>query len=404
MNTKNLMVFVAIACALFLVANISAAGYSIDRVEVDGVSATSDDASVVAGETVTVDVWFTALANDTSVTVKAEFEGDKVDFTDRTSSFDVEDGKTYKKTLTLEVPYELKDEVSDDLDLTITLKGEDNKEESSPYTVRAQRPSYNADIKSVTVANSVDAGDSLPVDFVVKNRGYNDLDDLYVTVSIPALGIEKTSYLDDLVTIKDCDDDDDCNDDDTVSGRITLSVPYEAKAGIYALEVEVSNDDTDSVVVKQIVINNEYTSNVVVASTKKTVEAGETASYDLLLVNPTNKLKVYRVVTQSNADVSSNVDSSVVAVSAGSSKAVTVYADADEAGEYNFAVDVFSGETLTSETILSLSVDQEASSIASPVVILAIILSIVFIVLLVVLVVLITKKPEKTEEFGESYY
>ncbi len=401
------MVFVAIACALFLVANISAAAddYTLtsDQVTVDGVSA--NVASVVAGETVTVDVWFIAENDDTDVTVKAEFEGDKVDFDERTSSFDVEENKTYKKTLTLEVPYELKDEVSDNLELTITVKGKDTKTEFTSYTVRVQRPSYNADIKSVTVANSVDAGDSLPVDFVVKNRGYNDLDDLYVTVSIPALGIEKTSYLDDLVTIKDCDDDDDCNDDDTVSGRITLSVPYEAKAGIYALEVEVSNDDTDSVAVKQIVINNEYTSNVVVASTKKTVEAGETASYDLLLVNPTNKLKVYRVVTQSNADVSSNVDSSVVAVSAGSSKAVTVYADADEAGEYNFAVDVFSGETLTSETILSLSVDQEAkSSIASPVVILAIILSIVFIVLLVVLVVLITKKPEKTEEFGESYY
>lgn len=399
MNTKNLMVFVAIACTLFLVAGVSAS--TITKVDVDGVSVFTDDASVIAGETVKVDVWFTASQNDSDVTIEVEFEGKKVDFDAQTSSFDVEAGKTYKKTLTLEVPYELKDEVSDDLEFTVTVDGKSIKEVSS-YAVRVQRPSYNAEIKSVTVSNTVEAGESVPVDFVVKNRGYNDLDDLYVTVSIPALGIEKTSYLDDLVTIEDCDGD--CEKEDTVSGRITLVVPYEAKAGIYALEVEVSNDDTNSVAVKQIVINNEYTNNVVVTSTKKTVEAGESATYDLLLVNPTNKLKVYRVVPESGADVSASVDSSVIAVSAGSSKSVSVLASAEEAGEYEFNVNVFSGETLTSKAVLSLSVDESNSSISSPIVILAVILSIVFLVLLIVLVVLITKKPQKAEEFGESYY
>lgn len=404
MNTKNLMVFfVAIVSALFLISSISAAAnYSISQVEVDGVSAVSNDASVVAGETVTVEVMFTSYEHDTDVTVKAEIEGKKVDFSGITSAFDVEKGKVYKKTLTLNVPYELKDEVSDDLDLTVTIDGKDSKKFESPvYTVRVQRPSYNAEIKSVTVANSADAGETVPVDFVIKNRGYNNLDDLYVTVSMPALGIEKTSYLDDLVTLDNCTHD--CDKEDTVSGRITLVVPYEAKAGIYALEVKVSNDDTNSVAVKQIVVNNDYTSNVVVASTKKTVEAGETAEYDLLLVNPTNKLKVYRVVPESSADVASSVEQSIVAVSAGSSKSVKVMATADEAGEYNFNVNVFSGETLTSKAVLSMSVDKE-SSIASPIVVLAVILSIVFIVLLVVLIVLITKRPEKTEEFGESYY
>ncbi len=78
-------------------------------------------------------------------------------------------------------------------------------------------------------------------------------------------------------------------------------------------------------------------------------------------------------------------------------------ATADQSGEYNFNVNIFSGETLTSKTVLSMSVDK-TSGIASPIVVLAVILSIVFIVLLVVLIVLITKRPEKTEEFGESYY
>ncbi len=46
----------------------------------------------------------------------------------------------------------------------------------------------------------------------------------------------------------------------------------------------------------------------------------------------------------------------------------------------------------------------EDASVTSPIVVLTIILAIVFLVLLVVLIVLIGKKPEKVEEFGESYY
>ena len=398
MNTKNLMVFfVAIVSALFLISSVSA---TINPVQVDGVSVGANP-SIVAGETSTIEVWYTANQSDTGVTVKAELEGKKVDVTELSSSFDVEAGNTYKKTLTLAVPYELQDEVSGDLTLTITVDGDKGREVSTPYTIRVQRPSYNADIMSVSVDNSVDAGQSVPVDFVIKNRGYNNLNDLYVTVSMPALGIEKTAYLSDLVTLDNCTHD--CNKDNTVSGRVSITIPYEAKAGIYALEVKTSNDDTNSVAVKQIVVNNDYTSNVVVTSTKQTVDAGKQAAYDLLLVNPTNKLKVYRVVPESSADLTSSVEQSVVAVPAGSSKSVTVLASSDKAGEYNFNVNIFSGETLTSKTVLSMSVDN-TSSIASPVVVLAVILSIVFIVLLVVLIVLITKRPEKTEEFGESYY
>jgi len=41
---------------------------------------------------------------------------------------------------------------------------------------------------------------------------------------------------------------------------------------------------------------------------------------------------------------------------------------------------------------------------ANPVVVLTVVLAIIFVVLLIVLLVLIGKKPEKSEEFGESYY
>lgn len=356
MNTKNLMVFVAIACALFLVAGVSA--YTIEGVALDGVNAMTNAASVIAGENVKVEVWFTALQNDSDVTVEVEFEGRKIDFEKSTSSFDVEAGKKYKKTLTLEVPYELKDEISDDLDLTITIDGRSTKLIAS-WTVRVQRPTYNAEVKSVTMPGSVEAGDSVLVEFVIKNRGYNDLDDLYVTLAIPVLAVQKTVYLDDLVTIEDCDDD--CGKSDTVSGRISVVVPYDAKAGVYAVEFAVSNDDTTSSVVRQVAVNNDFAGNVIVESTKKTVGVGEKAEYGLLLVNPTNKLKVFRLVPETTSGLVANVDQSVVAVPAGSSKPVKVVASADKEGEYTFGVNIFSGETLTSKAVMSMGVEGAVS-------------------------------------------
>ncbi|HDZ61421.1 MAG TPA: hypothetical protein ENH46_06940 [Candidatus Pacearchaeota archaeon] len=422
MNAKNMLVsFQAIVIALLLVATVSAFTVTgdlanIDVVKIDGVKANGNDIAVEAGDTVSVKVYFNSLVNASDVRVKAEIEGDKVDVEDRTSSFDVEDGKRYSKTLTLKIPYELKDVLSDDLDLSIKVWNGDYKSEIEDITLRVQRPTYNADVKSVNTPQAVEAGDKIPVDVVLKNMGYNDLDDVYVTASISALGIERTSYFGDLVAIecnkdssaeenygvdidRKCDED----DEDTVSGRLYLEVPFGSEEGIYTLEVEVTNDDTSTTIVKQIVISNDFADNVIVTSSSASASAGENAEYSLLIVNPTNKLKVYRVVSGSSDDLSTSVDDSVIAVTAGSSKTVKVTASSSVEGEYDFTVDVISGDEIVGTVNLALTVEG-GSSVNSPIVILTVILAIIFLVLLVVLIVLIGKKPEKSEEFGESYY
>ncbi|HDK42612.1 MAG TPA: hypothetical protein ENG87_04480, partial [Candidatus Pacearchaeota archaeon] len=353
MNAKNMLVsFQAIVIALLLVATVSAFTVTgdlanIDVVKIDGVKANGNDIAVEAGDTVSVKVYFNSLVNASDVRVKAEIEGDKVDVEDRTSSFDVEDGKRYSKTLTLKIPYELKDVLSDDLDLSIKVWNGDYKSEIEDITLRVQRPTYNADVKSVNTPQAVEAGDKIPVDVVLKNMGYNDLDDVYVTASISALGIERTSYFGDLVAIecnkdssaeenygvdidRKCDED----DEDTVSGRLYLEVPFGSEEGIYTLEVEVTNDDTSTTIVKQIVISNDFADNVIVTSSSASASAGENAEYSLLIVNPTNKLKVYRVVSGSSDDLSTSVDDSVIAVTAGSSKTVKVTASSSVEGEY----------------------------------------------------------------------
>ena len=82
MNTKNLMVsFCTIAIALFLVGFISAADplVTVDSIEINGIEESSNDISVIAGDTLTVTVFFTALEDASNVRMEAEVEGSRVD-------------------------------------------------------------------------------------------------------------------------------------------------------------------------------------------------------------------------------------------------------------------------------------------------------------------------------------
>ena len=397
MDTKKILVsFLTIMTVLLLVTGVSAVTselVTINSVKVNGISdSLNEDISVIAGERISVEVEFESLENTSDVRIEVELQGTKVDSEAEVFVGDVETGKKYIRTLTLRVPYELKDEVSDDLSLDIKVWNGDFKTEYAEIVLRVQRPSYNVAVMSIGTSQTIDAGETFPVDIVLKNIGYNKLDDLYVTVKIPALGLEKTDFFGDLIAVE-CDDDlsneenygvditrkCDEDDKDTVRGRIFLEMPYNAESGIYSLEVEVSNEDLTLSEVKQIAVKNELPGSV--------IKSGN----ELILVNPTNKLKVYRVLPESPATVSENV----VVVPAGSSRTVTVSSDSTE----SFVVDVFSGENLVG-TVEFSGMKSESSN---AVIVLTVILAIIFMVLLVALIVLVTKKPEK-EEFGESYY
>jgi hypothetical protein len=426
MNTKKILVSLCtIAIVLFLVATVSASVCTTcesttdvdcqccgtlvttptedplagcNTIEVDGMNILNNP-SVIAGETVTVKVMFTAIVTASDVRMKVEIEGDKDSVEAVTGSFDVEAGHTYTKSLKLEVPSELKDQLSDDLTLSIRIWNGDYESEYENMALSVQRPSYNPVVKSISTSQSVEAGETFPVDILLKNLGYNDLDDVYVTVRIPTLGVQKTAYFGDLVAQESCTED--CEEKDTVSGRIYLEIPFGVEAGIYTLEVLVENDDVESTFARQIAVENNLPENVIVTSSGKTVAVGEEAEYTLLLVNPTDSLLVYKVVAESNDGLSSDVDSAVVAVLAGSSKTVTVTANAKSEGEYNFDVNVFSNDKLVEKVTLNLKAEGKA---VNPIVVLTVVLAIIFLVLLVVLIVLIGRKPQKTEEFGESYY
>jgi len=415
MDMKNLMVFFLMIASMFLVVGtvsatelVTGATVKVNGLYDDG-NSDVNPISVIAGEALSVKINFEALEDASDVRVKIELQGEKQDVEARSAVFDIENGSKYSKTLTLKVPYELRDSVSEDMALNIKVWNGDFETELNEITIRVQRPSYNVDVMSIDVSQTAEVGKTLPIDVVIKNIGYNDLEDMYVTARIPALGIERTSYLGDLTPIECSDTDeehglcDDYRDVEVATGTFYLSIPFDAKTGIYTLEVEAKNADLTMNEVTQILIENDFSAgNVITTSLSKNAAVNEDAEYSLIIVNPTDKVVVYRVVAESSADISTSVSESVVAVPAGSSRTVTVVANADESGEYNFDVNVFAGEKLVNTAAFSLNA--EGTNLGNPIVIATVILAIIFVVLLVVLLVLIGKKPEKSEEFGESYY
>jgi len=405
MNTRNLFGFlVAIALVLLVTASVSAAGEltSNPYVEVEGSNPYLNNVSVVAGETITVKVWFTSDVADTDVRVKAELEGEKVSNSAISEVFDVEQNQRYRKILTVNVPYELKDQVSNELTLTITIDGKEYKTKMADATLKVQRPSYNADIMSISTPQSITAGELVAIDVVLKNVGYNQLNDLYLTAKIPALNVEKSAYVGDLVSLEQGTGSN--KEDNTISARIYLQVPYGATAGLYSLEVEVANDDLVISGSKQVNVGNDFANNLIISEYQKTFNAGESVQYQLLIVNPTDSVKVYRIVTNSDGSLNLGLSSTLIAIQPDSSAIVNVNVDAENAGKYSFNVVVFSGEELVGQATLGANVTGGATGTNDAVIVLTIVLAIIFLVLLAVLIVLLRKRPEKTEEFGESYY
>ncbi len=401
MNTKNLWVFFFALASILLVANnfVGAASelVTIDQVKIDDVFASANEVSVTAGETITVKVFFTSLQDASDVKLKLELEGAKVSEEATTAPFTVESKKKYSKTLTLTIPYELQDEVSDELTLDIKIWNGDFRTEDNRISLNTQRPSYNAAIMSIDSAQSVKAGKVLPVDVVLKNTGYSRLDDVYVTVKISALGLERSSYFGDLVAVESK------YDDDTTTKRFLLEMPSDAKAGAYTLEVKAFNNDFSVSKSAQVAVENEFPTSAVAADIKKSASVGSATEFELVIANPTDKLRVFRIVTESNGDLTTGSSATLVSVPAGETKTISVTAKPESKGEYTFDVHLFAGEELVDSVKLGVLAEGRSAG-SSSIVALTIILVIIFLVLLGALVALMRKNPKQSEEFGESYY
>lgn len=400
-SMKQVFSLVAVlAFVIVTIASVSAATADITSVKVSGVEGLN--AGIIAasaGDTLPVQVTFTALNDAQDVRVKALIFGEQ-GYSASTDRFDVIANHTYTRTFSVQIPSNI--DVNESMTLDVDVENEaDGLLGDARVDLGAQRSSYDVEVLNVDMDSQVNAGASLALDVVLKNQGGHTADDAFVVVSIPALGVEKTAYFGDLSPIDQSDPD----LSDAAEKKISVAIPSSAATGVYDVKVEAHNGDFDTTVSKKVAVLGATEETMVLSSvTSQKISVGTEQEYAITVVNTGDKVKVYNLVFETASGLTFDVSEPVVVVPAGSSQTVKFGVTADKVGTYNFAAGVYSDGQLVKKLDFVANADKTTSLAGNSTVLLTVILAIVFVVLLVVLIVLLTRKPEKSEEFGESYY
>ncbi|MDO8459997.1 MAG: hypothetical protein Q7S74_02720 [Nanoarchaeota archaeon] len=409
MASKNFFVFLvtALVLAALAVQIVSASTFgTIMSVEVDGVTVgTTTHLATFAGQSVPVQVVFNATADAQDVRVKAWISGDQ-GLAVSSDRFDVIAGNMYSKRFLVRMPTNI--DPSEQLTLTIRLESENaGTADQIEIPLTVERESYLVEILDVTMDSKIGAGDTLPIDVVLKNRGRHFADDTFVKVQIPELGLETKAYFSDLSPVDQGGNV--VDKQDAAERRLLLRIPSDAPAGLYTVEFEAFNADSSTNFEKKLLVTGAEAETMVVApSTSKTFTTDKSGSYSITLVNKGNTVRVYELSVDAPSDLSVDISEPVVVIPAGSSRSIKIDASSTKAGKYTFTVNANSdSKTLQSTSYTANVVESSGKTTvitSNTTVLLTVILAIVFIVLLVVLIVLLTRKPQKSEEFGESYY
>ena len=422
MKSKAILVsFIALLAIVFALSTVVAMEF-IDNetldVEVNDISVNLDSIGnaigISASESIPVVVKFTAKATLEDVRIKTYIEGFKNEIEDETSRFHIIKDNTYVKRFTLKVPStdDFDDEkLTEKLRLLIrfSAKGSDSVEFKVPLEIQKELHSLN--LLSVDLIDVVVAGEKVSLDVVVENNGHDRLDNVYLKASIPSLGVSGKIFAGDLESLQD-NSDDDIND--AISKRIYLNIPRNAVPGNYEVEVEAYNFDTSTKTTGRVVIEN-VESGLLPTTDSKTISPGQETSFNLVLVNPSNRMVVYTITPSESKGVLVEISESIVAVSGDSSKTVQVKVRTTEntpEGTYVVMLNA-NADSMTKQISFTVNVEKPSKITGKPVLsdgqpinmtVLTVVLVIVFVVLLIILIVLLAKRPTETEESGETNY
>jgi len=293
---RNILLIPFIAVLTLMVAGLASANLATPadiHTEFNGVVLGSGTATMTGtvNDLVPVRVTFTANEDASNVKVRVYMEGYRNDISASTNRFDIEANKTYTKLLSLRLPSDSKN-LSEDYTLYVDVASKSDRAEQT-YPINLQRASYILKVLSVDYSSKVSAGDVFPISVVVKNSGYDRLDDTYVVVSIPALGVSTRGYVGNLISTADNQKFN--NEGESMSKTVYLKIPENTKSGTYDLKVETYNNDADTTVTKVIEVGNSASTTVLAAVKNKDMNAGETTTYNLIIVNSANDVKVFKL-------------------------------------------------------------------------------------------------------------
>ena len=343
----------------------------IRQVKVNGDEYDTNDmrGDLIRDDEVEVRVKIFALEDDEHVVVKAEIDGldhDEDLAEDETDSFTVKEGRTYYKTLTLRLP-ERMDAEEYKLRIEVSNRNDDDEVEFN-VMLDVSTPRDSMRIKDVIFNPDgvVKAGRALIANVRLKNNGERDQEGVRVRVSVPALGVSDSAWLDEVE-----------KEDSVTSEDLFMRIPQCAEAGEYEVEVSVEYDEGDEEVVKTeviTVVENEVCGAeegdkgqtvITVGSDIQDVAAGESGVvYPISLSNTGSTAITYQVSVQAGSWADVRVSPNVVVLDADETKMVYVYVAAKEdatVGEQTFGVSVQSGEKVLKEFVLKANVMEPAN-------------------------------------------
>lgn len=378
----------------------------IEEIEINDVEVTDiDTLQVLNGEEVEVQVRFTALESFDDARLRITIDGyEHGVIDDSTPIFSVEEGKTYVKTLSVNLPADM--DTQEDYVLRIfganDLSGITYKE--IDLYIDTQR--HRVDILDLvmTPSSGVEPGQNVIANVRLKNRGQQEQDSVKVTVTIPELGATASSYVSNL------------GDNEVVtSDDMLLFIPESAQAGQYQARVTLAYNDgyteTASLFAFNVLAPRTVPERNLLVSFRDNLnlEAGEETSFEVVIANPNTDSKPISLSSLDNTWADVEISPTLSMVQGGSSATYTVTVTPKDAIEGERVLTLFVKEG--SETVSEVSINtyvEPADGINWVNVVLAILL-IVFIIVLLALIVTIARRRNdsyREEEVSstEEYY
>ncbi len=413
----GILVMSGIACATT---------YVIEKVELDddelSTSSTNFVRAIERGEEFKVKVHLHSISDVENVQVETELRGydhnDRVE--DITDVFDMKANVTYVKKLTLKFAERLDE---DRYKLRVQVQDRDSETFDESYELEVEAARHLLRIKDVVFSpeNTIRAGRALLTTVRIANDGSEDEEGVKIKVSIPALGISASDYIDEIEA-------EGKDDDEKTSEELYMRIPECAEAGDYKVRVELIYDDGDEKVTKESMITvteGEFCAPVTPGVTKTIITVGVEsqdvvqgqggAVYPLTITNMGTTTKSYTISVEGvdSFGTSRVSPSNFVVLGAGETKAVYIYISAKETattGQKVFSATISSGGEVLQQIPLKANVLAKAVSGWAKVKRALEIGLIVLVILLVIIGLIIgfskLKGKEETEETTESqtYY
>ncbi len=362
---------------LFLVSilavNIASALPTIYEIQIDGSSILPGESiEVERGEELNLKVRMIADSGDEeNIELEAEVLGyeysDHEAISDKVHTFDLDANDTAFKKLSLQLPDKMD---KDYYDLRISIASRTGSSEEYLVRLHLKGVRHDVIIKDVVFSPSdeVVGGRALLSTVRVKNIGDKDEEGIKVTVSIPALGLKASDYIDELEA-----------DESTTSEELYIRIPTCAESGIYDVFVtlefdegyeEDSVDKTIEIVESEVcgaADNVEGKTVVTVPESQDVVKGTSGVVFPITITNLAKSAKTYTIsVSGVSAFGSYRIDpSNVIVVKGEDAETVYVYVTANDdaaAGEKAFVVSVATDGDSKDIALSANVVDSQASA------------------------------------------